>query len=137
MWSTLLPLTLVSSTNYRTASYAQVWDAQRLSLSLRLRLTTLVANTTATSMGDRCAQTCGKRHSARLLVLSRSCDEFFLLNMRRWAKMRVTTIKEGIREHTGGLGPKIVLVGDREFIPREDETMTADLYMSGLYVEGQ
>ena len=51
--------------------------------------------------------------------------------------MRVTTIKEGIREHTGGLGPKIVLVGDRELIPREDETMTADLYMSGLYVEGQ
>ena len=73
--------------------------------------------------------------------VAQRCADMSLLQMREWAEMRVTAIRKGTMAATqrdtqdGAEGPTsvVVLMGDREFLPCDDEVRVADLYTYGVH----
>ena len=62
------------------------------------------------------------------------CADMSLLQMRQWAEMRMAAIQKGIREYAEGADSMVVLMGDKEFLPCDDEVRVADLYTCGVHM---
>ena len=67
------------------------------------------------------------------LVAERYAD-MSLLRMRQWAEVRLAAIQKGIREYDGAAASMMVLMGDKEFLPYDDEVRVADLYTCGVHM---
>ena len=71
------------------------------------------------------------------------CADMSLLQMRQWAVMRVAAIWKGTmaatwkdtQDWTEGPTSVVVLMGDREFLPYDDEVRVADLYTCGVHTD--
>ena len=75
------------------------------------------------------------------LTVAERCDDMSLLQMRQWAEMRITAIRKGTmaatrrgaQECTEGAASVVILMGDKEFLPCDDEVRVADVYTCGVH----